>query len=439
MSSEIAQILIILLLLTFNGVFSMSEMAIVSARRTRLQEQARKGDKRAARVLTLLDDPNHFLSTVQVGITLIGMFAGAFGGATLAEHLEPLLGRIAILAPYKEWISVMLVVLAITYVSLIIGELVPKRLAMNNPENIAKIMARPMQIVSIIGSPIVKLLSLSTNAVLWILNVDIADEAPVTEEEIKVLIKQGTQAGTLEEVEREMIERVFRLGDKNVGALMTPRPDMELIDLEDDMEEIMGQIHETIYSRLPIIDGDADEVTGILQIKDLIEDAVAGRPMDIQKHMLKPLLVPESMPALKVLELFKQSGMHIAIVINEYGATEGLVTLNDILEAIVGDLPSFDEEDEEPEVRQREDGSFLMDGALSLEDFKHALDVEDLDEYEEDNYQTLAGLVMAHMGKIPEAGDSFEWKNLRFEVLDMDGNRIDKVMVNRTNEEAQEA
>jgi putative hemolysin len=439
MSSEIAQILIILVLLTFNGVFSMSEMAIVSARRTRLQEQARKGDKRAARVLALLEDPNHFLSTVQVGITLIGMFAGAFGGATLAEHLEPWLGRIAILAPYKEWVSVMLVVLAITYVSLIIGELVPKRLAMNNPENIAKIMARPMQIVSTIGSPIVKLLSLSTNAVLWILNVDIADEAPVTEEEIKVLIKQGTQAGTLEEVEREMIERVFRLGDKNVGALMTPRPDMEVIDLEDDIEEIMGQIHETIYSRLPIIDGDADEVTGILQIKDLIEDAVAGRPMDIQKHMLKPLLVPESMPALKVLELFKQSGMHIAIVINEYGATEGLVTLNDILEAIVGDLPSFDEEDEEPEVRQREDGSFLMDGALSLEDFKHALDVEDLDEYEEDNYQTLAGLVMAHMGKIPEAGDSFEWKNLRFEVLDMDGNRIDKVMVSRTNEEAQEA
>ena len=417
----------------------MSEMAIVSARRTRLQEQARKGDKRAARVLALLDDPNHFLSTVQVGITLIGMFAGAFGGATLAEHLEPVFGSIALLAPYKEWISVMLVVLVITYVSLIIGELVPKRLAMNNPENIAKIMARPMQIVSTIGSPVVKLLSLSTNAVLWILNVDIADEAPVTEEEIKVLIKQGTQAGTLEEVEREMIERVFRLGDKNVGALMTPRPDMEFIDLEDDMKEIMGQIHETIYSRLPIIKGDPDEVTGILQIKDLVEDAAAGRPMDIQKHMLKPLLVPESMPALKVLELFKQSGMHIAIVINEYGATEGLVTLNDILEAIVGDLPSFDEEDEEPEVRQREDGSFLMDGALSLEDFKHALDVEDLDEYEEDNYQTLAGLVMAHMGKIPEAGDNFEWKNLRFEVLDMDGNRIDKVLVNRTNEEAQES
>ncbi|MEH1929693.1 MAG: hemolysin family protein [Nostoc sp.] len=428
MSSITFEILIILVLIIANGVFSMSEMAIVSARKVRLQQLANQGDAKAKAALKLAESPNHFLSTVQVGISLIGILTGAFGGATIANRLAIDVKRVPLLAPYSEPLSFGIVVLLITYFSLIVGELVPKRLALNNPERIASIVAIPMQALAAIASPVVFLLSASTDLILRLLGITASTEPQVTEEEIKILIEQGTEAGTFEEAEQDMVERVFRLGDRPVSYLMTPRPDIVWLDLDDSAEENRQKMVDSAYSRYPICQGGLDNVLGVIPVTDLLARSFRGEPLDLTIGLRQPVFVPESTRGLKVLELFKQTITHMALVVDEYGVIQGLVTLNDIMSEIVGDVPSTDGQDQ-PQAVQREDGSWLLDGMLPVEEFLELFGMEEWQPDERGSYQTLGGFVITNLGRIPAAADYFEWQSMRIEVMDMDGNRVDKVLV----------
>ncbi|MBL1201446.1 hypothetical protein VF14_22130 [Nostoc linckia z18] len=428
MSSITFEILIILVLIIANGVFSMSEMAIVSARKVRLQQLANQGDAKARVALKLAESPNNFLSTIQVGISLIGILTGAFGGATIANRLAVYVRLVPLLAPYSEPLSFGIVVLIITYLSLIIGELVPKRLALNNPEGIAAFVAIPMRALSAIASPMVHLLSASTDMVLRLLGVTQSTEPQVTEEEIKILIEQGTEAGTFEEAEQDMVERVFRLGDRPVSYLMTPRPDIVWLDLDDSAEENRQKMVESAYSRYPVCQGGLDNVLGVIPVTDLLARSFRGEQLDLTVGLRQPVFVPESTRGLKVLELFKQTVTHMALVVDEYGVIQGLVTLNDIMSEIVGDVPSTDGQDQ-PQAVQREDGSWLLDGMLPVEEFLELFAMEEWESEERGSYQTLGGFVITHLGRIPAAADHFEWEGMRIEVMDMDGNRVDKVLV----------
>ncbi|GBE91910.1 hemolysin family protein [Nostoc cycadae] len=428
MSSITSEILIILVLIIANGIFSMSEMAIVSARKVRLQQLANQGDAKARAALKLAESPNNFLSTVQVGISLIGILTGAFGGATIANRLAVYVKLIPVLAPYSEPVSFGIVVLIITYLSLIIGELVPKRLALNNPERIAAFVAIPMRALAALASPAVHLLSASTELVLRILGITPSDEPQVTEEEIKILIEQGTEAGTFEEAEQDMVERVFRLGDRPVSSFMTPRPDIIWLDLEDTAEENRQKMTENGYSRYPVCQGGLDNVLGIIPVTDLLARSFRNESLDLTVGLRQPVFVPESTRGLKVLELFKQTITHMAIVVDEYGVIQGLVTLNDIMSEIVGDVPAGPGEDE-PQAVQREDGSWLLDGMLPVDQFFELFEMEEWESDERGSYQTLGGFVITHLGRIPSAADHFEWEGMRVEVMDMDGNRVDKVLV----------
>lgn len=422
------EILLLLLLIIANGVFSMSEMALISSRKVRLQQMVNQGNAKARAALELADAPNRFLSTVQVGITLIGILTGAFGGATIADKLAVHLRLIPGLASYSKALSFGIVVLLITYLSLIFGELVPKRLALNSPERIATNVALPMRMVAAIASPVVHLLSASTDLVLRILGIGPSTEPQVTEEEIKVLIEQGTEAGTFEEAEQDMVERVFRLGDLPVNALMTPRPDIVWLDLEDSAAENHQKMMDSAHSRFPVCQGGLDNVLGIMPVTDLLARSLSGQPLDLTVSLRQPIFVPESTRGLKVLELFKQTSTHMAVVVDEYGVIQGLVTLNDIMVEIVGDVPSADEL-EDPQAVQREDGSWLLDGMLPVDEFFEIFEIKDLPFENQGNYQTLGGFVITHLGRIPAAADHFDWEGMRFEVMDMDGNRVDKVLV----------
>lgn len=428
MPSVMSEALIVILLLLANGVFAMSEIAIVSARRARLQQWASAGNIKARVALELANAPNQFLSTIQIGITLTGILAGAYGGATIARELAARLEDVAFLAPYRHIIALGFVVLSITYASLIIGELVPKRLALHSPERIAAAVAPAMRALSRLASPIVLLLSLSTDAVLRVLGVRPSVEPPVTEEEIRLLLEQGAQAGTLEAAEQAMVERVFRLGDRRVSGVMTPHTEIVWLDCDASPDEIRRTVTESVHSRFLVAEGTLDNVIGVVHAKDLLARAFVGQPIDLMALVQQPLYVPESMPALRVLELFKQSGTHLALVVDEYGGIQGLVTPSDILEAIVGDIPSAEELGDLQAV-QREDGSWLLDGMLSVDEFKELFHLRVLPGEEHGVYQTLAGFVIMQLGRIPTVADHFEWQGLRFEVVDMDGNRIDKVLV----------
>ncbi|MBE9192524.1 HlyC/CorC family transporter [Gloeocapsopsis crepidinum LEGE 06123] len=426
MSSMNVEILIIFLLIVANGIFAMSEIAVVSSRKARLQQLANEGNAKARAALKLAESPNNFLSTVQVGITLIGVLTGAFGGATIAGNLANYLQQIPVLAPYSQAIALGIVVLTITYLSLIIGELVPKRLALNSPERIAANIAMPMRTIAAIVSPAVYFLSASTDFVLRILGIGPSTEPLVTEEEIKVLIEQGTEAGTFEAAEQDMVERVFGLGDRPVSALMTPRPEIVWLDLEDSLEANRHRIINGGHSRFPVCQGGLDNVLGIVPVSDLLARCLSNQPLDLTVSLRQPVFVPESTRGLKILEMFKQTGTHIALVVDEYGVIQGLVTLNDILVEIVGDVP--DDEQEEPQAVQREDGSWLLDGMLSIDEFFELFAIKEVSTEHRGSYQTLGGFVITHLGRIPTASDYFEWQGLRIEVVDMDGNRVDKVL-----------
>lgn len=427
MSSTI-EILIVLLLILANGIFVMSELAIVSARKVRLLNLANQGNARARVAWELANDPNQFFATVQVGITLLAILSGAFGEAVIARIIKPILDLIPSLAAYRDAIASVVAILIITYLTLIIGELVPKRLALNHPEPIAAIVAIPMRMLATIAAPIVCLLSASTNLVVRLLGIRPSTEPEVTEEEIRVLIEQGTEAGTFEAAEQDMVERVFRLGDRPVNALMTPRPEIVWLDLEDSAEENRQKIVDSGNSRFPVCQGGLDNVLGVIQVTDLLSRSLCDQPLDLTASLQQPLFVPEITRGLKILELFKQTGIHMALVVDEYGVIQGLVTLNDIMVEIVGDVPSLAQL-EEPQAVQRDDGSWLLDGMLSVDEFFELFDLEELQEEYRGNYQTLGGFVITQLGKIPTAADNFEWQGMRFEVMDMDGNRVDKVLV----------
>jgi putative hemolysin len=428
MSPVVTQIVAVLLLILLNGLFAMAEIAVISSRKTRLQQRADAGDRGARAALALAETPNRFLSTVQIGITLIGILAGAFGGVTISQELAAALRQIKAIAPYSDVIALTIVVMGITYLSLVIGELVPKRLAMNNPERIAGAMAAPMRLLSILSAPLVHLLSASTEVVLKVLGIRPSDEPPVTEDEIRLLLAQGTKAGIFREVEQDMVESVLKLDDLRASALMTPRPDIYWLDIDDSPDEIRAKIISSPYSRFPVASGSLDEILGEVQAKDLLARSLAGEPFDLQAGLRSPLYVPEIMPALRVLEALRQSSTQMALVIDEYGSVQGLVTINDILEAIVGDIPTADEL-AYPQVVQREDGSWLVDGMLPIDELKELFHIDSLPGEEQGLYQTVAGFVMMQLGTIPSAADHFTWAWLRFEVVDMDGPRVDKVLI----------
>lgn len=433
MPSVMLEVSVVVLLILLNGIFAMSEIAVVSARKTRLRQWAEEGNAKARAALELANNPNQFLATIQIGITLVGILAGAFGGATIAKELTVILNDISWLAPYSHPLSLALVVVVIAYLSLIVGELVPKRLALNNPERLAMAIAAPMQVLSRVAYPAVHLLGLSTELLLRALGMRPSTEPLVTEEEIRALIEQGTQAGMFEEAEQEMVERVFRLGDRRVSAVMTPRTEIVWLDREASGLEIRRTITESAHSRFLVADGSLDNVLGVVHAKDLLAHILGEQVVNLEATLQQPLYVPESMRALKVLELFKQSGTHIALVIDEYGGIQGLVTPNDILEAIVGDLPEAGEQ-VEPLAVQREDGSWLVDGMLPVDEFKDLFDLGELPGEDQGIYQTLAGFVVMQLGRIPAATDYFVWEGLKIEVVDMDGNRVDKVLVTPTGD-----
>ena len=430
--NEIAiEILIVFFLILANSIFALSEMAIISARKTRLQQRADEGDKGANAALALSKEPTRFLSTVQVGITAIGILSGAVGGASIAKEIGVVLSQMAWIAPYSEAIGVGIVVVVITYFSLIIGELVPKRLALNNAEQIAAFVAIPMGTLARLATPIVSLLSVSTEVVLRLLRTKPSTEPSVTEEEVKMMIYEGAKVGVFEEVEQEIVERVFRLGDRRMSSLMTYRTEVVFLDIEDSLDTNLNKIVESGFSRFPICQGNPDEILGIIQVKDLFAQQRSGQAVNLQALIHPAEFVPEAMSALELLDHLRTKKNHLALIIDEFGGITGLVTINDVLEAIVGDIPTLEDEEDGPDIVEREDGSYLLEGMLSIEELKDLLDLNELPNEEGGKYETLGGMIMAEMGHIPQAGEHFRWEGWRFEVVDMDGYRVDKVLTSR--------
>ena len=425
MSRIAAEVLLILGLVVLNGVFAMSEIAVVSSRRARLQQRADTGDAGARRALAVAEEPTRFLSTVQIGITLIGILAGAYGGATIAEQLAERLRVYPALAEHSEGIALGLVVLAITYLSLVIGELVPKRIGLNHPERIAGLVAGPMHALSVAASPAVKVLGVSTELLLRLLRVRKSDEPAVTEGEIAVMLEQATRAGVFYEEEQELVERVFWLADQRVDAVMTPRHRIVWLNFEDPAEENWKRMVEHRFTRYLLCEGELDAVLGMVDVKDLWAARLADDQVILTKHVRVPMFIPNSTRALHLLERFRETGVHLAVVVDEYGGVEGLVTLHDLLQEIAGDL-SATGAGAAPVVR-REDGSFLVDASLSIEEFREALG---LDERRGDprEYRTVGGLVFSVLGHVPAPGEHFDAEGWRIEVVDMDGNRVDKVL-----------
>ena len=412
----------IAVLILVNGVLAMAETALLSARKARLQNEKNKGDDRAGIALKLTENRNQFLSVIQIGITSIDLTIGALTGATLGVWIDRQLEQFPAMENYSELIGLLIGVLPVTYLSLVLGELVPKRLALRDPEEVSSFVARPMLFFSRIFSPFVRFLSFSTESVLRLLGVKINEEPPVTEEEIQLLIDQGTEAGVFEAAEHDMVEGVFSLGDQRVYSLMTPRTDIVYLDINDSLDDIRKKISESDYSRFPVRQGTLDSILGIVKARDLLVKSLSGGDIRLKDTLKPAFFIPETMFASRALEVFKEKGTQILLVIDEFGGLQGLITINDILEEIVGQM-----EHEEPQATQRQDGSWLLDGMLEVDEFKEIFKVQALPH--EDEYETLSGFVMVSLGRVPQAADHFEWHSLRFEVIDMDGRRVDKVLV----------
>jgi putative hemolysin len=415
------EILFIFLLILLNGLFAMSEAAVFASHKARLQHRANEGDANARRALTLAENPNRFLPTVQIGITLIGVLTGAFGGVTLADAMATEIEKIPALAPYAHGFSLAFVVILITFFSMLIGELVPKRLALQNAEKIAAGIAGPMSFIALLFSPLVWLLGKCTDLTLRLLRVKPAKQTPVTEEELQVLLDQGTQAGVFEEAEQDMVEGVFSLSDRRVNALMTPRNEIVWLDVNDPVAVIHKKVAESPYSRYPVAVDSLDHLLGVVKAKDLLLAEIKETRQ--LKQIVRPaIFIPETSFGSRALELFKEGRAEVMLVIDEFGVVQGLLTLADILEEIVGELDT-----EEPQATQRQDGSWLLDGMLPVDEFKELFNVRKLPD--EEQYETLGGFVMFTLGRVPAAADQFEWNGLCFEVVDMDDKRVDKVLV----------
>lgn len=423
------EIFILLGLILLNGFFSMAEIALVSARKARLEGQANRGNKNAKDALALANNPENFLSTVQIGITLIGVLTGIYSGEKLSGDLIAFINKFPSLAPYSGGIATAVIVIIITYFTLVLGELVPKRIGLSHPESIAKFMAKPMRIIGYIAYPFIWLLSKSSYFILKLLNLKSSDNQ-VTEEEIKAIISEGTEHGTIEEAEQEIIERVFHLGDRNITSLMTHRSDIVWFDVSDTEEMIRGKIMTEPHNIYPVCEGDIDTMRGVVSLKDIYvtDDKVPF------KELMKPaLFVPENNSAYQVLEKFRESKIHSCFIVDEYGSIQGMITLNDILHAIIGDVPQPDDT-LDYEINKRDDGTFLIDAQIPFYDFLLFFDKADWIDEEEQEFDTLAGCILHELERIPHTGDKLTWKSFEFEIVDMDGHRIDKILVKPSEE-----
>lgn len=421
------ELLIIFILIVLNGLLAMAEIALVSVKKIRLKNKAEKGDVAARAALDLATQPDRFFSTIQIGITLIGILTGLFTGEAIKEGLSEWFTRWPEIAPYSSSIATVVVVLVITYFSLVLGELVPKQLGLARSEAVAKLMARPMKWLSTLTFPFIWLLSVSSNTIVRLLRIKSSEDAEVTEEEIIAMINQGTLSGAVEEEEQDIIERVFLLGDRNITSLMTHRSEMAWLDIHDPPEVYRQKIRESPHSIYPVCDGQIDNMVGVVHIKDLY---LAENGQSLTAIMRKPLFVPDSNTAYQVIQKFKQFKTHAAFIVDEYGSMVGMITVNDILEGLVGDMP--DQDETESEIVKRDDGSYLVDAQIAFYDFLEYFDRVELMEEIEEGFDTLAGFLLNQLGHIPHTGEKVAWKDFCFEVVDMDGHRIDKVLVSFT-------
>jgi putative hemolysin len=421
MSSVATEIIILVLLLLLNGLLVMSEMAVISSRKLRLQQQANEGNKRAGNALNLAQNPATFLSTVQIGITLVSILLGAIAGSAFSAPLAELFKGWPLINPIADSLAFGIVVVLITSMSLLIGEIVPKRLALHQPEKIAAAISGPMLFVSKLFTPLVWLLGKVSEFLLQLLGIKPSNEPPVTEEEIQLLIDQGTEAGVIEEAEQDMVEGIFSLGDQRVYSLMTPRTEIVWLDIKEPLEEIRRKIAESEFSRFPVCQGSLDMVLGIVKARDLLVPSPDSDAIKLKDKLRPVFYIPETTFASRALEIFKEQHLELMLVIDEFGTLQGLLTLHDIIEEIVGTFEL------EAQATQRQDGSWLLDGMLPVDDFKEIFKVKALPH--DNEYETLSGFVMMSLGRVPQAADHFEWSGLRFEVMDMDGRRVDKVLV----------
>ncbi|MDX2245417.1 MAG: hemolysin family protein [Bacteroidia bacterium] len=421
------EVLIILILLILNGLFAMSEIALVSSRKSKLQQKADEGSTGAKTALKLLEEPEKFLSTVQIGITLVGIVAGAYGGGAFTEDLKPLFEQSDLLKPYAEEIAFGIVVTLITYFSLIIGELVPKSIAMNNPEGITITFAPFMRALSTVTYPFVVFLSISTKVFLKIFMLKERTEPPVTEEELKYLIDTGSQHGVIEKQESEIMQSVFRFGDRKAQSLMTHRNEIFWLDINKDKTAILQEIKETGFTKYPVCEDKIDNVRGFVSVIDVLFLAELPGEFKLESVLKEPVFIPSGMPALKVLDFFRKQRIHFAFVVDEYGGINGLITLHDLVENIMGDLPDFEEE--VAQITKRDEISWFADADIKIDEVKKVIGIPKFPG--EESYSTLAGFIMNQMYKIPVAGESCTYMNYKFEVVDMDGNRIDKVLIHK--------
>lgn len=418
------EILIILFLIILNGIFSMSEIALISARKNRLETAAKKGSKNAQIALDLANSPNKFLSTVQIGITLIGILTGIYSGEKITHDVQAFVGSFEILKPFSESIGVGIVVVILTFFSLVLGELLPKRIGLNHPEAIAKAVALPMKIVSIITAPFIWLLTHSTEFLLNVLQIKPTADGKVTEEEIKAIIKEGTEVGEVQEIEQDIVERVFHIGDRKINSLMTHRKSVMILPLHSNKEQVRESMLKELHSIYPVYGDNHDDILGVVNLKNIFAH-FENENFNLSEIMTDAPFMMEQTTAYKALEEFKKTGIHYALVSDEYGVFQGIITLNDILEALVGDASDFYKDDFQ--LIEREDGTWLVDGHYSLHDFLTYFELDELiNDYE---VTTVSGLIMTELSHIPKEGELLIWQKFELEVLDMDGVKIDKVMV----------
>ena len=428
MSIQITEFGIILLLILTNGLFALSEMALISARKSKLRSAAEQGNKKARKVLELSEAPTRFLSTIQIGISLVGTLAGAFGGASLARTIAAWLNQYPSVAPHSHSISLGIVVLFISYLSLVLGELVPKRLALNNAESIAIVVAPFLQKLCLLMSPFIHILGFSTETVLRIIGQSNRSPSPLSQEEIRILIAESNETGILSASESDILDRVLQLRERKAWSVMKPRPEIVWLDIEDTSEQNWEKILSSGHSKYPVGKGELDALLGTVHVKDLLERICKNGKMDLVGNLKQPLIVPETKLTIEILDMFKHSNAHMAMVVNEFGEIEGMVTLGDILEALVGYVLTQDEE-EEPEAIQHSDGSWTFDGMLPIHEFRQHLNLKSWPGEESGYYQTLGGFIMAQLGHIPTPGEKIKWAGFKFEVQEMDKHRIARVLV----------
>lgn len=422
------EFVVILLLLVANGVFAMAEIAVVSAKRARLRSLAENGNPRAKAALELAESPNRFLATVQIGITLVGIIAGAFGGSTIAAKVSPLIAQVAFLAPYADKLAFALVVALVTYLSLVIGELIPKRVGLSHPEGIAMAMARPMNALSRIASPLVSFLDVSTEGLLRCFGFRPSKNAVVSEEEVRSLMQEGVRAGAFNKIESQIVHQALELDQLTVRDIMTPRTKVIWLNQDDRHDQVWHKIVVSNHSHFPVYAGNREHVVGLVSVKAIYANLAAGAGVELRNLMVPPLIVPETQCVLQLVETFKQRGRHIAMVTDEFGSIVGLVTLNDVMEAVVGEFPTLDQR-ARPAARKRDDGTWLVDALIEIGELERQLPGFKAGLPGDATYQTLAGFVLKQFGHVPVEGETFTHGPYAFEVLDMDGHRVDKVLV----------